>query len=86
MTLAVYIAQLRPEIDLDRIRDFDLKGRDWKWATSQAIKAEFSTDAHYVKAIRALRESASTWGDPDAFFLKAAVKFADEFSGWGGFV
>ncbi|KAJ5820263.1 hypothetical protein N7474_005854 [Penicillium riverlandense] len=86
LTLAVYIAQLRPEIDLDRIRDFDLEGRDWKWATNQGIHAESSTDAHYVKAIRALRESASTWGDPEKFFLKAAVKFADEFSGWGGFV
>lgn len=86
LTLAVYIAQLRPEINLDRIRDFDVKGRDWKWATNQSITAESSTDAHYVKAIRALRESASTWGDPEKFFLKAAVKFADEFSGWSGFV
>lgn len=84
-TLAVFIAQLRPEVSLDRIRNYDLKGRDWDWAAEQAVKGKYSTDAHYVKAIRDLREIASTWGDHDEFYLKAAVKFAEEFSGWGGF-
>ncbi|GAD97228.1 hypothetical protein NFIA_069170 [Paecilomyces variotii No. 5] len=86
ITIAVYIAQLRPEIKLDRITDYDLKARDWKWASHQAVKGPHSTDAHYVKAIRACKEAAETWGDPDAYYLKAAVKFADEFNGWGGFV
>lgn len=85
MTVAVYIAQLRPELPMDRIRDFDLQGRDWAWAAAKAIKSDHSTEAHYVKAIRSLREMASTWGDQDAFYLKAAVKFAEEFNGWGGF-
>ncbi|KAJ9272530.1 hypothetical protein DTO212C5_1257 [Paecilomyces variotii] len=86
ITIAVYISQLRPEIKLDRITDYDLKGRDWKWASHKAVKGPHSTDAHYVKAIRAYKEAAQTWGDPDEFYLKAAVKFADEFDGWGGFV
>lgn len=86
ITIAIFVAQLRPEISPDVVRDFDLKGRDWDWAAKQAVKGEYSTDAHYVKAIRSLRESASTWGDHDNFYLKAAVKFADEFDGWGGFV
>jgi len=86
ITLAVFIAQLRPEMPLERIREFDLNGRDWEWAAEQAIKGEHSTEAHYVKAIRSLREMATTWGDHDNFYLKAAVKFAEEFSGWGGFV
>lgn len=86
VTLAIFIAQLRPEIPLDSVREFDLKGRDWDWAAEKAVKGEHSTDSHYVKAIRAMREMASTWGDHDEFFLKAAVKFAEEFSGWGGFV
>jgi hypothetical protein len=29
--------------------------------------------------------AAETWGDTDEFYLKAAVKFADEFEHWGGF-
>lgn len=86
LTLAVFIAQLRPEISLDRLRSYELNGRDWKWTANKAVKGEHSTDAHYVKAIRALREIALTWGDDETFYLKAAVKFADEFSGWGGFV
>lgn len=86
MTLAIYIAQLRPEIPLSRIHEFDLQGRDWAWAAAKAIKSHHSTDAHYVKAIRSLKQMASTWGDQDDFYLKAAVKFADEFNSWGGFV
>lgn len=86
VTLAIYIAQLRPAVDMDVVRGYDLKGRDWDWAAKKAVKGEYSTDAHYVKAIRSLRECAETWGDQDGFFLKAAVKFADEFGGWGGFV
>ncbi|KAF9892832.1 hypothetical protein FE257_000421 [Aspergillus nanangensis] len=86
MTLAVYIAQLRPEIRQDAVCDIELNGRDWKWAAKQAVEREtVSDDAHYVKAIRACREAAHTWGDSDSFYLKAAVKFAEEFDGWGGF-
>ncbi|PYH93783.1 hypothetical protein BO71DRAFT_399389 [Aspergillus ellipticus CBS 707.79] len=86
LTLSVYIAQLRPEIDLDRIRGYDLAGRDWSWTAKKAVKGEFSTDAHYVKALRAFRECATTWGDSDSFYLKAAVRFGEEFNGWGGFI
>ncbi|KZF23838.1 hypothetical protein L228DRAFT_246686 [Xylona heveae TC161] len=84
-TLAVYIAQLRPEIKLDRINDYDLAGRDWKWAVDQAVGGKHALDAHYVKAIRAMKEAAHTWTDHDQFYLKAAVQFADEFESWGGF-
>lgn len=85
ITVAIFIAQLRPQINLSKISDYDLKGRDWKWASHQAVKGTYSTDAHYVKAIRAFKEFAKTWGDPEKFYLKAAVKFADEFNGFGGF-
>lgn len=32
-----------------------------------------------------MKEAAHTWGDKENFYLKAAVKFADEFDSWGGF-
>jgi hypothetical protein len=38
-----------------------------------------------VKALRCIREAGKTWGDSNQFYLKAAVKLADEFDGWGGF-
>ncbi|OJJ48201.1 hypothetical protein ASPZODRAFT_140517 [Penicilliopsis zonata CBS 506.65] len=82
VTLAIYIAQLRPQIDLDSIRSFNLEGRDWKSVAYTAVQGAHATDPHYLKAIRALREAADTWGDPDQFYLKAAVQFAHEFSGW----
>jgi hypothetical protein len=83
-TVAIYISQLRPEIDSDRILGYDLKGRDWKWTAEKAIKGKFSTDAQFVKVIRALKELSLTWGDSESFFLKAAVRFIDEFQGWRG--
>jgi hypothetical protein len=30
-----------------------------------------------------MKEAASTWGDGNEWYLKAAVRFADGFSGWG---
>lgn len=83
-TLAVYIAQLRPEIDLKYITKYDLKNKDWGWIKKQAIERKWATDAHYVKALRAMEEAARTWGDETKFYLKAAARFADEFHGWGG--
>ncbi|KAG5929468.1 hypothetical protein E4U53_002438, partial [Claviceps sorghi] len=33
-------------------------------------------------AIRAMRESARTWGDDDEYYLRAAATFVDKFHGW----
>jgi hypothetical protein len=48
-TLAVYIAQLRPKIVLERITGFELKGRGEKWVVDSALRSGSSMDAHYVK-------------------------------------
>ena len=85
MTIAYYIAQLRPEINLDVVRRTDLKSRDWAWVDKQAISGQHALDAHYVKGLRAMKEAAKTWGDDDSFYLKAAVQFGEGFDGWGGF-
>nr|POF26166.1 questin oxidase [Quercus suber] len=84
-TLLVYIAQLRPRINIDNIKLVELDGRDWKWVTHKALKGEYRTDAHFVKALRSMHEASKTWSDPNQFFLRAAVKFGEEFDGWGGF-
>ena len=85
LTLAYYIAQLRPNVGLDIIEKYDLEGRDWAWVEKLAIGSRHSQDAHYVKALRALKEAARTWGDGNEFYLKAAVQFGGQFDGWGGF-
>lgn len=85
LTLSYYVAQLRPKIDVDSVLKFDLKGRDWSWVDKRAVEGDKSLDAHYVKALRAMKEAAKTWGDDTDFYIKAAVKFGEEFNGWGGF-
>ncbi|KAF1996725.1 hypothetical protein P154DRAFT_525417 [Amniculicola lignicola CBS 123094] len=84
-TLAVYIAQTRPEIDTDKISNYDLGGKNWKFVTDKALNSKHSLDAHFVKALRSMKVAAETWGDEDEWYLKAAVKFGDEFERWGGF-
>jgi hypothetical protein len=84
-TLLVYIAQLRPKINIDTIKLVELEGRDWEYVTEKAIKGPYRTDAHYVKALRCMHEASKTWGDPNQYYLKAAVKMGEEFDGWGGF-
>jgi hypothetical protein len=50
-TLAVYIAQLRPEISLARINDYDATGKDWKFVLDKALQSSHSLDAHFVKGM-----------------------------------
>ena len=49
------------------------------------LPGEHKLDAHFVKAVRAIKEAGAVWGDEDQFYEKAAVKFVREFEGWGGF-
>ncbi|KAF4308423.1 hypothetical protein GTA08_BOTSDO04631 [Botryosphaeria dothidea] len=86
LVVTIYVAQHRPEIRRARVDDFDLRGRDWGFIVKEALDGQWRNDAHYVKALRAIKNAADTWGDDDSrFLLKAAVKFATEFGGWGGF-
>jgi hypothetical protein len=48
-TLAVYIAQTRPRIDLDVIENYKLEGRNWKFVVDKALNSAHSLDAHFVK-------------------------------------
>lgn len=85
ITLALYIAQLRPTVDVKQAKDYDLNGKTWDDAAKLALESKHKFDAHYVKGIRAMKEAAAVWGDDDQFFEKAAVKFATEFDRWHGF-
>lgn len=85
LTLAVYIVQARPNIDLKGITDYDTQAKDWAWVNKQAVEGKWSLDAHYVKGLRAMKEAAQTWGDSEQYYLKAACRLGGEFDGWGGF-
>ncbi|KAL8798010.1 MAG: hypothetical protein Q9182_007040 [Xanthomendoza sp. 2 TL-2023] len=85
LTLTVYIAQLRPEILMSSISDYDLEGRDWEWVDKKAVEGDHALDPHYIKSLRAMKVGKDTWGDEEGFWLKAAVKFGEGFEEWGGF-
>lgn len=85
LTLAVYIAQLRPKIELRNITKYDTQGKDWMWVDKEAVEGKWSLDAHFVKGLRAMKEAAQTWGDSEQYYLKAACRLGGEFDGWAGF-
>ncbi|KAH8837386.1 hypothetical protein MCOR27_007059 [Pyricularia oryzae] len=79
LTLAVYIAMMRPKIVED---DVPQTTKGWGYVEEQAITSRWSTDSHFVKGIRAIREASRTWGDVHNRYLNAAVRFVDDFEGW----
>ncbi|KAF1840610.1 uncharacterized protein K460DRAFT_390101 [Cucurbitaria berberidis CBS 394.84] len=87
--LAVFIAQMRPRVDFSRpMHASDGKGKNWKYVVHKALDGPHANDAHYVKALRAMKVADDTWQKPDeksSYWLDGAIKFADEFEGWGGF-
>ena len=85
LTLTVYIAQVRPKIELKSITNYDIEAKDWAWVDKQAVEGQWSLDAHFVKGLRAMKVAAQTWGDSEKYYLKAACKLGVEFDGWGGF-
>ncbi|CAD6505676.1 BgTH12-01166 [Blumeria graminis f. sp. triticale] len=80
MTISVYIMQLRREINAST--EIPTIEKSWSHVEQKALTGVWSTDAHYVKTIRAIKEAATTWGDPNQNYLAAAIKFADDFEGW----
>ena len=86
MALLVYTAQNRPRSDPTDITSFKLEqSHDWDYVRNQALNGDHATDAHFVKACRALTNGEETWGKDDGWWLKAAVRFVNEFEKWGGF-
>jgi Questin oxidase-like len=82
--LGVYISQGRPKIQEENVSEYDAEGDNWNALVERATSGKWSLDAHYVKAVRALKEAASTWGDEQQLYFKAAAKFAKQFDGWFG--
>lgn len=92
LTIALYIAQLRPAVDVDRwIKGYETKGRGWEWCRGRALGKEGGKgglDAHFVKGVRAMMVAGEDWEGGEGgkgFWIKAGVRFAEEFGGWGGF-
>lgn len=61
LTLVTYIAQTRPKISMERIEDFPLKGRTWKYVEYQALTSKHAQDAHYVKGKSSPMSLSPSW-------------------------
>ncbi|KAL1960726.1 hypothetical protein VTO42DRAFT_6556 [Malbranchea cinnamomea] len=98
LAIAVYISQLRPAVNLDRIKSVDVQGKDWEWVRKRCMSSAQASDAHYIQGIRVLKEMGMTWSDysrktgkeegweeGEEFYLKAAVRLIENFEGWSGF-
>lgn len=49
LTIAVYVAQLRPSIS----KDVEVRPtKQWKYVEDRAVNGPWATDAHYVKGMR----------------------------------
>ncbi|PCH02136.1 protein of unknown function DUF4243 [Penicillium occitanis (nom. inval.)] len=81
-TLAIYVGQLRPEIDFDVIEGYDTQDKNWGWVKQQALKSPYATDAYFLQTLRVLKELGEAWQDAEEHHLRAAVKFVDDFDGW----
>ncbi|KAF8476867.1 hypothetical protein BDZ91DRAFT_687805 [Kalaharituber pfeilii] len=84
--LFVYLTQKRPSIKPELVEQVQTKGRGWEHVTNKAIVNDgILPDTHYMKVLRAMRDSAKLYKHDDLFYLKAALKFADEYEDWIGF-
>lgn len=83
--ILIYIAQLRPDFQIEGVESVKTEGRDWDWVVKTALAHKWVLDAHFFKVVRAPKVFAETYGEKDDFYLKAAIKFLTEFRGWEGF-
>ncbi|KAF2750784.1 hypothetical protein M011DRAFT_464591 [Sporormia fimetaria CBS 119925] len=83
--LAVFVARLRPSVDMEVVEGYKAEGKGWRDVVHGALKGEHALDAHFVKAVRAFKVAEETWGKKEGLWEKAALKFVREFEGWGGF-
>jgi len=83
--ILIYIAQLRPAFGMEGIESVKTDGRDWDWVVRTALAHKWVLDAHFFKVVRAPKAFAETYSEKKDFYLKAALKFLDDFRGWEGF-
>lgn len=94
-TLMVFITQGRRVVDDELIASYTVEGKDWSGPVGLAVKGPAGFDAHYVKAIRAIRAASELSAQikgasgsvrhSEEWYLKAATRFAETFKGYRGF-
>ncbi|OAQ95628.1 hypothetical protein LLEC1_04065 [Akanthomyces lecanii] len=81
LAIAVCLVTGRPQPNSANLVK-DAGGRGWKHVIDKAVNGPFLADASYLKAVRAIKETATTWGDADELYLRSALTFVDNFTEW----
>lgn len=83
LTLAVYIAELRPKIDPDYVPG-DLGGKGWSYVEGKAINSPWAVDAHYVKGRLAAAFPLSFMSQLLTMYISLAIRAMKEAARtWG---
>ncbi|KAK9237610.1 hypothetical protein V1525DRAFT_456651 [Lipomyces kononenkoae] len=80
-----YISTQRPKVDQEKVLSYDgvpEKHRNWDYVVDMALTGKMKDDAHYVKAIRALKTLAGLYPASSDLYLREAVLFATEADGY----
>lgn len=74
-TLAVYVAEGRPDVDFQRLAAVDLNGRDWRWVLDKVVRGPYAGNSHVLQTVKVFREAESLWDEP--IWLGAAILFVE---------
>ena len=80
--IAIYIAQLRPEIN-EQLTDgyqIDAEKSNWKYIIDRTLNTKLIDEAHAVKVVRALRDAEEIYGKKNGLYMKTAVKMVDNLN------
>ncbi|KAK9494984.1 hypothetical protein V1508DRAFT_411567 [Lipomyces doorenjongii] len=80
-----YISTQRPKVDEEKVLRYDgvlEENRNWDYVVELALASKMKDDAHYVKAIRALKTLAGLYPASSDLYLREAVLFATEAKGY----
>ncbi|KAK9390793.1 hypothetical protein V1515DRAFT_591578 [Lipomyces mesembrius] len=80
-----YISTQRPMVDEEKVLSYDgvlEENRNWDYVVDLALTSRMKDDAHYVKAIRALKTLSGLYPASSDLYLREAVLFATEAKGY----
>ncbi|KAK9477326.1 hypothetical protein V1514DRAFT_334122 [Lipomyces japonicus] len=84
--ILTYLTSQRPVVSQAKLLEYHDSGHEarlnWQHVTELALSGKWRHDAHYVKAIRALKTLDEIHNHQDPVYLRQAVFFATEFNGW----
>jgi Questin oxidase-like len=77
LVITTYVCNGRVESATQQIARVDADGMDWGTVEARSQRNGLH-DAYFIAEIVAIRQMAETWGDPDRYYLKAALLYGEE--------